>query len=275
MLSKMGICSRTTGAAWAREGRVTVNGVVRRDPEFPIEPGRDQIRLDGSPVASAGPVYLMLNKPRGLVTTARDEKGRPTIHECLRDAPGAHLIAVGRLDQASEGLLLITNDTAWAAGISDPRSGMEKIYHVQIDRLPEEDLTARLVAGVITDGGRLAAARAAVLRTGQRGGWLEIALTEGRNRHIRRMLEALGIGVRRLVRVAIGGLVLGGLAKGSWRHLTQEEMENLKAPLPPAKQRTSPSAPGRHRGPAHRRGPTDRSAGSTRPPPQSPGARRD
>ncbi len=227
VLSKLGYCSRSQAAALARAGRVRVDGVVRRDPEFPVDHERRVITVDGEPVTAAERVYLMLNKPRGLVTTASDEKGRETVFACLRDAPQAHLSPVGRLDQASEGLLLFTNDTAWAESIINPASHLEKCYHVQIDRLADEALLGLLLEGARHDGFLLRAKSVSVLRQGRKNAWLEIVLDEGRNRHIRRMLEALGVGVRRLVRVAIGGLSLGGLAKGRWRHLTVEEAASL------------------------------------------------
>ncbi len=231
VLSKLGFCSRSAGAALARAGRVRVDGVVRRDPEFPVAPERQVILVDGQPVTAAAPVYLMLNKPRGLVTTAGDDKGRTTVFACLQDAPGGHLSPVGRLDQASEGLLLFTNDTAWADAITDPRAHLDKTYHVQINRLPDAALLAALTTGVRAAGadtnGLLSAKRATVLRQGQKNAWLEIVLDEGRNRHIRRMLETLGIEVLRLVRVAIGPLELGALAKGAWRHLTAGEVAAL------------------------------------------------
>jgi 23S rRNA pseudouridine2605 synthase len=170
----------------------------------------------------------MLNKPRGLVTTRVDPRGRDTVYAALDEASLPFVSPVGRLDKASEGLLLFTNDTRWAARLLDPASGVEKVYHVQIDRAPEDALLARLTEGVDDAGERLAALRASVLRTGGRTGWLEVVLDEGRNRHIRRLLAALGVEVLRLVRVAVGPLPLGDLAKGAWRHLTPEEVRALE-----------------------------------------------
>ncbi len=227
VLSKLGYCSRSAGAALAREGRVRVDGLVRRDPEFPVTPGRQVITVDGRPVTAAAAVYLMLNKPRGLVTTTSDEKGRATVFSCLTDAPRGHLSPVGRLDQASEGLLLFTNDTAWADAITDPLTHLDKTYHVRIDCVPDEAWLAVLESGVMVDGERLRAKRAGLLRSGGKNAWLEIVLDEGRNRHIRRLLEALNVRVLRLVRVAIGGLELRTLAKGAWRPLTVEEVAAL------------------------------------------------
>jgi 23S rRNA pseudouridine2605 synthase len=227
-LSKLGVCSRAQAEALVAEGRVRVDGVVRREPSFRVDPGRAAIDVDGRRVAARRPVYLALNKPRGLVTTRDDPRGRETVYACLAGAELPFVSPVGRLDRASEGLLLFTNDTRWAARLLDPASGVEKVYHVQIDRAPEDALLARLTEGVDDAGERLAALRASVLRTGGRTGWLEVVLDEGRNRHIRRLLAALGVEVLRLVRVAVGPLPLGDLSKGAWRHLTPEEVRALE-----------------------------------------------
>lgn len=210
---------------WVREGRVSVNGRVVRDPEFPVRMDADDVRVQGA--SDIAPLYLMLNKPRGLVTTVRDERGRDTVYRCLDGADLPWLAPVGRLDKASEGLLLFSNDPAWAAGITEPTSVLEKTYHVQVDRVPDATLLRALEAGTVVDGRHLSAVRAALLRHGERTAWLEIVLDEGRNRHIRRLLEAHHVQVLRLVRVAIGALVLGDLAKGAWRRLTAEEVALL------------------------------------------------
>ena len=232
VLSKAGLCSRTQAAAWVREGRVAVNARVVRDPEHPVRPGVDRVAVDGRDIASAQRLYLALNKPRGLVTTASDEKGRDTIYACLADAGLPWLAPVGRLDQASEGLLLLSNDPAWAAAITDPDRGPDKTYHVQVDAIPDPDLIERLVAGVVDEGEPLAAKSVALLRSGTRNAWLEIVLDEGRNRQIRRLLAAHGLGVLRLVRVAIGPVALGELAKGTWRALSVAEVSGLAKPTP-------------------------------------------
>jgi len=226
VLSKRGVCSRAQAAEWVREGRVAVNGRVVRDPEFPVRDG-DAIAVDEATVEAADRLCIALNKPRGLVTTARDERGRPTVYDCLRDAGLPWLGPVGRLDQASEGLLLMTNDPAWAATITDPATGPDKTYHVQVDGAPDDEAIAALERGVVADGERLAAKAARRLRSGGRTTWLEIVLDEGRNRQIRRMPAAAGFPVRRLVRVAIGPVVLGDLAKGAWRRLDDAEIAAL------------------------------------------------
>jgi 23S rRNA pseudouridine2605 synthase len=175
-------------------------------------------------------VVLMLHKPRGLVTTAKDEKGRETVYSCLADAKLPWLAPIGRLDKASEGLLLFSNDPKWAAGITDPERGPPKTYHVQVDRIPDPPLLAKLEHGMRIGAEHLAVRSARILRSGDKHAWLEIVLDEGRNRHIRRLLEAVDVSVLRLIRVAIGALPLGALAKGRWRMLTQDEIDSLRRP---------------------------------------------
>jgi 23S rRNA pseudouridine2605 synthase len=225
-LSKLGFCSRSQAAKLIREGRVRLNGAMRRDPEAPVRMDRDRIEVDGNTVTTESRIYLMLNKPRGVVTTASDEKGRATVYSLL-DQQMPWVGPVGRLDQASEGLLLLTNDSEWAARITDPCSHLEKIYHVQVGVPAGETLAAKLVQGVFAGGELLRAKQARVLRAGEKNTWLEIALEEGKNRHIRRMLENLGIEVLRLIRVAIGPLGLGQLAKGKSRVLAEAEKSAL------------------------------------------------
>jgi len=229
-LSKRGACSRSVAARWIAEGRVAVDGRVVRDPERPVAPGA-RIAIDGRPLQAAAPVHIALNKPRGLVTTVSDEHGRDTVYRCFDGAGLPWIAPVGRLDKASEGLLLFGNDPAWAARITDPATGPDKTYHVQVDTIPGEALLDALVAGADVPGapgeGPLRAKSAAVLRTGTRNAWLEIVLDEGRNRHIRRLLEAFDVRVLRLVRTAIGDIVLGDLPKGAWRPLTAAEVASL------------------------------------------------
>jgi 23S rRNA pseudouridine2605 synthase len=169
----------------------------------------------------------MLNKPRGLVTTVSDEQERETVYQCFEGAGLPWLAPVGRLDKASEGLLLFSNDPQWAARITSPESGPQKTYHVQIDRVPNDELLANLGRGAQVDTEMLRAKSATVLRSGEKNAWLEIVLDEGRNRHIRRLLSAFDVAVLRLVRVSIGKLQLGELPKGKWRALTEEEIEEL------------------------------------------------
>lgn len=231
VLSKLGVCSRREAAAWILAGRVGVDGRIVRDPEYPIVHSRQAISVDGRSIDDVPRVYLALNKPRGLVTTASDERGRDTVYRCLDGAGLPWLAPVGRLDKASEGLLLFCNDPEWAARVTDPAQGPDKTYHVQVDAIPDATQMAALAAGVIDeDGERLRAKSVTVLRTGAKNAWLEIVLDEGRNRQIRRLLAALDIGVLRLLRVAIGQVPLGELPKGQWRLLTPAECQSL-APM--------------------------------------------
>ncbi|MBL8224325.1 MAG: rRNA pseudouridine synthase [Chromatiales bacterium] len=230
MLSKQGIASRAEAARWVCDGRVAVNGVVVNDPEFPVRQGIDHIAVDGREPSTAERVVILLNKPRGLVTTARDERGRDTVYRCLEGAGLPWLAPVGRLDQASEGLLLFTNDPGLATRITDPATGPTKTYHVQVDRIPDAALLAALAGGAEVEGERLPVVSVRLLRSGRRNAWLEVVLDEGRNRHLRRLLGAFGIGVLRLVRVAIGDLALGSLPKGQWRHLSDDELKQLIQP---------------------------------------------
>src|SRR6202049_1602058 len=208
-LSKLCYCSRSDAFDLIHAGRVRLNGAIRRDSEAPVRLERDRIEVDGRLVTSAAKVYLMLNKQRGTVTTASDEKGRQTVYAFLApefvkcDLPW--VAPVGRLDKASEGLLLLTNDSEWAARVLAPATHLDKTYHVQIGVIADATLLESLTRGVrMEDGDLLRARRVRILRGGQRNSWLEIVLDEGRNRHIRRMLEQLEVEVLRLVRVAVG-----------------------------------------------------------------------
>ena len=231
----MGVCSRSEAERWVRAGRVRVDGKIVRDPEFPVRQGKQRISVDDHAVEAAERVYVALNKPRGLVTTTTDERDRQTVYQCFADAGLPWIAPVGRLDKASEGLLLFSNDPAWAAAITDPDRGPDKTYHVQIDRLPDESLLAALRDGVRDAGEHLRAKHVDVLRAGEKNAWLAITLDEGRNRQIRRLLAAFDIEVMRLVRVAMGSLELGELAKGQWRHLTKEEVSALVPTSPHAR----------------------------------------
>jgi 23S rRNA pseudouridine2605 synthase len=227
VLSKRGICSRSQGENLVREGRVRVDGRVIRDPEFPIR-GSEHIDLDGGSAEAAAPLYLLMNKPRGIVVSASDERGRDTVYSLLEGAGLPWLGPVGRLDKASEGLLLLSNDTVWAAGITDPATHVPKTYHVQVAGHPDDATIDAMLKGVVDEGESLRAGAATLLRQGEKNAWLEVTLDEGRNRHIRRLMQVLGFEVQRLVRVAIGELPLGELPKGQWRHLTDGEVTALR-----------------------------------------------
>jgi 23S rRNA pseudouridine2605 synthase len=234
MLSKLGVCSRRTAETWVAQGRVSLGQRVLSDAETPLSAADvPKLRVDGIPVAAAAPVYVALFKPRGYVTTARDERGRPTVYDLL--PAGLPWVApVGRLDQASEGLLLLTNDSAWAARVSAPDCAVTKHYDVQVAPLPDEATLAALRAGIDDGGERLAAQAVSVLRSGGRRAWLRFELRGGRNRQIRRMCAAVGLDVLRLVRVAIGGLGLGELRAGQSRPLGAADLDAVGAGREPA-----------------------------------------
>lgn len=226
-LSKLGYCSRSQAREMICAGRVTLNRQTRRDPETPVQLEEDEIRVEGRPVDAPAKLYLMLNKPRGVVTTASDEKGRQTVYAHVGE--GLPWVApVGRLDKASEGLLLLSNDSEWSARILAPTTHLDKTYHVQVGTVADSALADSMRKGVKTDDGDFLRVKSArILRGGQRNTWLEVVLDEGKNRHIRRLLGQLGVEVLRLVRVAIGPLVLGNLPKGSLRPLTAAEKQSL------------------------------------------------
>lgn len=222
-LSKLGFCSRTQAVELIRAGNVRLNGTATRNPETPVRVGVDRIEVAGQRVGAAERIYLMMNKPRRIVTTAADEKRRDTVYSLL--PKGLEWIApVGRLDKASEGLLLFTNDSEWAARITDPATHLDKTYHVQVGVLADERLLEKLVHGVETENGELLRAKhVRLVRTGEKNSWIELVLDEGKNRQIRRMFDGLGVEVLRLLRVAIGPLQLGELAKGGHRPLRPDE----------------------------------------------------
>lgn len=227
LLSAAGVCSRRTAEGYITAGRVTVNGHPaslgqRADPE------RDEICLDGRPLgtAKAPPVYLMLNKPRGYVTTLSDEKGRPTAADLVRSC-GARVYPVGRLDLNSEGLLLMTNDGALAQRMTHPSHEVSKTYHVSVSGALE-GAAERLSALRDLEGETIHPAQVSVLRHSGDAAELSVTIHEGKNRQVRRMCAACGLTVRRLRRVREHTLELGTLHSGAWRYLTEEEIEALK-----------------------------------------------
>lgn len=223
-LSKLGYCSRTQGEALVLSRRVKVDGRLATHPSLRIDMDRARILVDDEPVFANQRVYLMVNKLRGVVTTRLDPQGRSTVYDSLSEIDLPFIAPVGRLDMASEGLLLMSNDTRWAQRILDPASGVEKTYHVQIDTVPDEAFMQRLRAGVVENGETLSTRSAELLRHGERNAWIEMVIDEGRNRQIRRIVESAGAQVLRLVRVGIGALTLGDLAKGAVRPLEPAEI---------------------------------------------------
>jgi 23S rRNA pseudouridine2605 synthase len=219
-ISKLGWGSRKQAWDWIRAGAVHVDGAVVTDPLTWVDLDRQHItrRDQSTPVVASRTIAL--HKPSGVVTTRRDEHGRRTIYDLLpSDFPWLH--AAGRLDADSEGLLILTNDSALSARLTDPENHIPKTYHVTLDDRPTKESLQRLRQGVELPEGPTRPAQVRLLEEG--GRVLEMVLTEGRNRQIRRMAWSLGYRVRRLVRVAIGGLTLGDLAVGEWRDLSDEE----------------------------------------------------
>ncbi|WP_308388662.1 pseudouridine synthase [Acidithiobacillus sp. AMEEHan] len=234
ILSKRGICSRTVAAQWIRAGRVSVAGEIILDPEqgFPLQ--QAAIAVDGGLVAVPERRVIMLHKPRGYLVTRSDTRGRRTVYELL---PGdCWLAPVGRLDQASSGLLLFANDPSWAQTLLDPESHLCKCYHVQIQPPLEAEQIAALTAGPRIEGVQYQPMQVREIRCGGKTQWLEFQLIEGRNRQIRRLLASQDRKVLRLLRIAIGTLTLGSLRPGEWRELTPEEIPE-----------TSTNGPGRMR----------------------------
>ena len=219
-----GILSRRAAEGEILAGKIRVNGEIAHLGDK-IDPDTDTVEYNGPPIrprAQAPRLYLMLNKPRGYVTTAKDEKGRRTVTELTSDA-GSRVYPVGRLDMDSEGLLLMTDDGEFANHLTHPRHEIPKIYHVTVSPVPTPQQLTALSLPMELDGYSLQPVGVRVLQEGV----LEMTLYEGRNRQIRRMCHAVGLDVRRLRRIAIGSLQLGSLPSGKWRHLTLEEIQYL------------------------------------------------
>ncbi|MBW8298600.1 MAG: rRNA pseudouridine synthase [Hydrogenophaga sp.] len=227
-LSKLGYCSRTQAEKLVTGGHVSVGGRRVTDLSAWVDIRTDRIEVDGKPVGAEEKLYLMLNKPRGLVTTRDDPEGRETVFACLEGLDIPYVSPVGRLDKASEGLLLFTNDTVLAQRLLDPDSNIAKTYHVQTRGRPAEADLARMTAGILDDGELLKAAGVKVLREADKTCWLEFELREGKNREIRRMLGAIGCECLRLVRIAFGELTLGDLERGKARFLNDAEITTLR-----------------------------------------------
>ncbi|MBE3583038.1 MAG: rRNA pseudouridine synthase [Limnochordaceae bacterium] len=224
LLAQRGLCSRRQAEQWIVAGRVRVNGKVHTSLAEPVDPGVDRIEIDGRPLPARPPqVYILLNKPRFVLSTVKDERGRPTVLDLLPTGL-PRLYPVGRLDWDSEGLLLLTNDGRLAQALMHPSHETEKVYDVEVDR----PLTARALdswrQGILLEDGPTQPVQ--VERLGERR--FRIRLHEGRNRQIRRMCAALGYEVRRLVRVAEGPLQLAGLPPGQWRPLRPDEVRRLR-----------------------------------------------
>jgi pseudouridine synthase len=228
VLSRFGIASRTVSREAILAGRMKVNGRTVRDPDIWVSPDRDTFLFDGQRLKPARKRYLLFYKPKGVITSHGDKAGRETIYKYLGEV-NQWVVAVGRLDKDSSGLLLLTNDTVFADFIMNPDSGIQKTYLVKSNALLSDEVIAQLNAGVEMKRGDLAQPLS-VRRREDRGKytWLDVVLTEGKNREVRRMVEAVGSKVLKLVRTRIGPLTLEGLQVGTWRELSSGEVASLR-----------------------------------------------
>jgi 23S rRNA pseudouridine2605 synthase len=230
VLAHAGVASRRAAERMIRDHRVRVNGALVLELGTQVDPARDRIEVDGRPLARADAAhqYIALNKPLGVVSTAHDPEGRPTVVELVHAT--RRVYPVGRLDIDSEGLVLMTDDGELTFRLTHARFGVEKEYHVLVtcDELTEH-LVEQLRKGVRLDDGLARAVRAHIIKTAERGGLLRVVLVEGRQRQVRRMLAAVGCGVERLQRVRIGPLLLGDLEPGEYRALRPREVDALRA----------------------------------------------
>ncbi len=230
-LSRAGVCSRHAAREWIEAGRVRVNGAPAQGPEQWVDLGRDAVTVDGRRVDEKARVYLAMNKPKGVLTSHGDPQGRRTVYDLLGGLD-LWVVPVGRLDRDTSGLLLLTNDTDWAERVAAPAHHVPKTYRAQVaPRIGDGELE-RLRAGVELDDGPTRPATVIRVRDAGATSILEITISEGRNRQVRRMLRAVGARVRSLKRVSIGVLALGDLASGKWRRLTPGEIGKFKHAFP-------------------------------------------
>jgi pseudouridine synthase len=240
VLSKAGLGSRVEARRWISAGRVTVNGRVIRDPDHWIDMERDRVRFDEEPLTARERIYLLLYKPTGYLTTYRDPGGRPTVYDLIADV-GTFVTPVGRLDLDTSGLLLMTNDNQFAERITNPQSHVPKTYLVKTSMLLSDTQLQQLRDGVALADGPTRPALVTRVRDSAKYTHVELTLTEGRNRQVRRMIEALGARVLKLVRVKVGSIAIGRLAIGKWRMLTAAEVEGLVTPGRSTRRRPSRS----------------------------------
>jgi 23S rRNA pseudouridine2605 synthase len=237
VLSKAGLGSRSDARRWIAEGRAAVNGKVEPNPDRWVDFTRDQVTFDGRPVRPGRKLYVLLYKPTGYLTTFKDPEGRPTVYDLLKDL-GEWVVPVGRLDLETSGLLLLTNDTQFAERLTNPEYKFPKTYLVKAAGLLDDAQLERLRSGVELKDGPTRPAEVRRVRDAGKHTFLEIAITEGRNRQVRRMVEALESKVLKLVRTRIGPLEIGELRIGAWRKLTAEEARALGADPPDAPPQT-------------------------------------
>ncbi|MCD6138593.1 MAG: rRNA pseudouridine synthase [Deltaproteobacteria bacterium] len=228
ILARAGVASRRQAEELIREGRVTVNGKVVVDPATQVVWGQDTIRVDNRLIDRLEPkVTVILNKPRGVVTTVSDPKGRPTTAELVRDIK-ARLFPVGRLDYHTEGLLILTNDGELAQYLQHPKYGIPKTYLAKVKGLPTAQAMKRIRCGVILNGKQTAPAKVRKIGTTGKNTWIEMTIREGRNRQVRRMWAAVGYPVLKLKRTRYGTIRLGNLKPGAYRRLTRREIEDIR-----------------------------------------------
>ena len=241
VLSKAGLGSRTDARKWIGAKRVQVNGKVIGTPDHWVDLEQDTVTLDGKPVRASKRLYLLLYKPKGYITTYNDPQGRPTVYDLIQDA-GQWVVPVGRLDQDTSGLLLLTSDTRFAEIVTNPEFKVPKTYLVKTSTRLSEQQIEQLRKGVILNDGPTQPAVVKRIRDSAKYSFIEIVLKEGRNRQVRRMIEAVGSKVLKLVRTEIGGVPIGDLAIGKFRELTLQEIQMLAPHL-----RRQPSVPGKAR----------------------------
>src|ERR1022692_2588639 len=226
VLSKAGLGSRTDARSWIGAGRVRVGGKTVLNPDHWVDMDRDRVTLDGKPLRTAARIYILLYKPKGYLTTYRDPEGRPTVYD-LTSGVGAWLAPVGRLDLDTSGLLVMTNDTDFAERLTNPEHQVPKTYQLKASMLLSDEQIGQLRRGVELSDGPTRPALVKRLRDHVKYTHLEVTITEGRNRQVRRMVEAFGSKVLKLVRTAIGPIRIGDLPIGTWRELTKEEIKSL------------------------------------------------
>ena len=227
MISKAGLGSRTDARGWIHAGKVQVNGRVVENPDQWVDMERDRVSFDGKPLERQDRIYILLYKPTGYITTYKDPEGRPTVYDLLKDVD-TFIVPVGRLDLDTSGLLLLTNDTQFAERIMNPEFHVPKTYLVKASVLLTDEQLEQLRRGVALTDGPTRPAKVTRLRDSGKYTHLEITLTEGRNRQVRRMIEAIGARVMKLVRVRIGDIAIGDLPIGTWRLLTRQELTKLR-----------------------------------------------
>jgi 23S rRNA pseudouridine2605 synthase len=231
-LAQTGIASRRQCEVLIEAGRVQVNGEVVRTLGTRVRPERDRVQVDGEAVRAEAPLTILLHKPAGYITSRSDPQGRPVVTSLVAELSRPRLFPVGRLDWDTEGLLLLTNDGALANALTHPRYAVRKVYHAKLKGHPAPEALGLLTRGVVCEGEPLKALAAKVLHPTRHNIWIAITLAQGHYRQIRRMCEAIGYPVLKLIRVALGPLRLGSLPRGQWRPLSPDELRSLYALVP-------------------------------------------